>query len=109
MPIQIDVRTGLPLSGASAPGPNQTFQFINYSSNPVTIANCGNWATPDGCTVPAEQNGVPGLSLIFTVLNSPNRSSCAFSDSGWTAPNMPHMGLSPVPHPMPAEEEKEVA
>lgn len=80
MPIQIDVTTGP-----------------------------GNWATPDGCIVPAAQGGVPGVSVIFTVKNNPNQSPCAFTDCGWTAPNMPHMGLNPVPVPMPAEEEKEVA
>lgn len=110
MPIEIDVRNGLPLNGASAPGPNQTFQFVNPTSNPVTISNCGNWATPDGCTVPQAQNGVPGVSLIFTIKNTPNTLACAFSNSGWTAtPSMPHMGLSPVPAPMPMDEEKEVA
>jgi hypothetical protein len=47
------------------------------------------------------------MSLIFTVKNNPNKQACAFTDSGWNAPSMPHMGLSSVP----AEEaeEKEVA
>ena len=107
MPIQIDVTNGQPLNGASAPGPNETFQFVNTTTNSVTISNCGNWATPDGCTVPPAQGGLPGMSLIFTVKNNPNKQPCAFSDSGWNVPNMPHMGLSSVP----AEEaaEKEVA
>ena len=110
MPIQIDVTNGLPLNGASAPAPNETFQFVNSTPNPVTIANCSNWATPDGCIVPPAANGAPGVSLIFTVKNNPNKQPCAFSDYGWTLqPGMPHMGLNPVPEPMPMEEEKEVA
>lgn|SRR5579872_4895360 len=109
--IQLNVATGQPVNGASLPGANEQFQWINYSLNAVTIQYCSNWAIPDGCTVPAAQPGPPiqpGVSLIFTVRAHPNMEAGAFSDSGWNAPGMPHVGLSPLNTSKP-EEEKEVA
>lgn len=90
-------------------GPNQTFEFVKATANQGAIADPEIGQPPDGYVVPAAQGGVPGASVIFPVKNNPNKSPCAFTGSGWTAPNMPHMGLNPVPVPMPAEEEGEEA
>jgi len=107
----INVANGNPPQNYTMPGPGNSFVWLNYNTNAsVTIANCGNWCSPAGCTVPAATPGNPIVPGTFTaqVLQPPNTEPCAFSSTGWNIPGMPHVGLSPWPTPK-QEKEKEVA
>jgi|SRR5580658_8923970 hypothetical protein len=104
----INVADGTPPAGYTMPGPGDPFVWLNYdTTTSVTIANCGNWCFPASCTVPAAVGDpvVPGQHQA-TVLDPPNAEPCAFSDTGWDAPGMPHVGLSPWPK---RKQEKDVA
>lgn len=98
MPIQVNVQNGQITPAGSALAPNVAFQWYNPSAVDVQIKHCGNWCVPDSCTVPAN-----GGTASAQVLANPNTMGCAFSDSGWNTPGMPHIGVSPVPTPRPKE------
>jgi len=102
MPYGIDVTNGNAYPGYSLPGANETFYWINNTANVVYISNCGNWATPDSCAVPAAANGQPG-TFQAQVLRNPNGLGYAFSDTGWDAPGMPHISVGAQAH---AEKDK---
>jgi hypothetical protein len=107
MPYGINVANGTAPSGYTLPGANQPFVWLNYSNTSVQISNCGNWCTPASCTVPAASGNpiVPG-QYTAQVLQNPNIAACAFSDTGWNTPGMPHITISPWPT---EKNEKEVA
>ena len=108
MPYGINVANGNAPAGYTLPGPNQQFVWLNYSNTSVQISNCGNWCTPASCTVPAAVSGDPLVPGQYTaqVLAVPNTEPCAFSDTGWNTPGMPHVQVNPWPI---ANKEKEVA
>ena len=99
MSIQVNVTNGNITPAGSVLGPSVAFQWYNPTAVDVQIKDAGNWATPDSCTVPAN-----GGTVNAQVLAVPNTNSCAFRDSGWNTPGMPHIGVNPIP-----EQEKEVA
>ncbi len=107
----INVATGTAPTnlGYTMPGSGDPFVWVNLNTSAsVTIANCGNWCSPAGCTVPAATAGnpiVPG-TCSAQVLQTPNLLAGAFSSTGWNTPGMPHVSLSPWPT---SNEEKEVA
>jgi hypothetical protein len=108
MPYGINVADGTAPQGYTMPGPGDPFVWLNYdTTTSVNIANCGNWCSPASCTVPAATGDpvLPGQHAA-TVLGVPNTEPCAFSDTGWDAPGMPHVGLSPWPI---RKQEKDVA
>ncbi len=109
MPIYgINVADGTAPAGYTMPGANDPFVWLNYdTTTSVNIANAGNWCSPASCTVPAATGDpvVPGQHQA-QVLGTPNMEPGAFSDTGWDAPGMPHVGLSPF---RVRKEEKEVA
>jgi hypothetical protein len=92
MPIQVNVQNGQITPAGSTLGPNVAFEWYNPSTLDVQIKYAGNWCTPDNCTVPAN-----GGTVSAQVLAKPNINSCAFFDSGWNTPGMPHIVVSPVP------------
>ncbi len=100
MPIQVNVQNGSITPVGSALGPNVAFQWYNPSPVDVQIRHCGNWCMPDNCTVPAN-----GGTVSAQVLAVPNTNNCAFYDSGWNTPGMPHIEVNPSP----SAKEKEVA
>jgi hypothetical protein len=101
MPIQVNVANGSITPAGSAIGPNTTFEWLNNSGNTVTLTDCGNWLTQSSYSVAPN-----GGTTSATVLANPNYSSCAFRDSGWNAPGMPHIIVTPSPLP---QREKDVA
>jgi hypothetical protein len=108
MPNGINVADGNPPTGYTMPSPGESFVWLNYdTTTSVNIGNAGNWCTPANCTVPAATGDpvVPGQYQAI-VIKPPNTLSCAFSDTGWDAPGMPHVGLSPF---QAQKQEKEVA
>lgn len=94
MPYGINVADGTAPTDYSLPVRGASFVWLNYdTTTSVQISNCGNWCTPDSCTVPAATPGspvTPGQSSA-QILAVPNGLAYAFSDSGWDAPNMPHI------------------
>jgi hypothetical protein len=108
MPYGIDVTNGTAPTGYTLPGAGASFVWVNNTGNSVNISNAGNWCNPASCTVPAASNGQPGLYQA-AVLQHPNVFACAFSDTGWDTPNMPHIQLNPLPVAVANEQEKEVA
>jgi len=100
MPIQVNVQNGQITPAGSTLGPNVNFQWYNPSTVDVQIKHAGNWCTPDSCTVPAN-----GGAVNASVLAAPNTSSCAFFDSGWNTPGMPHIAVNPSPTPKDKERD----
>jgi hypothetical protein len=78
------------------------FQWYNPTAVDVQIKDAGNWSTPDNCIVPAN-----GGTVNAQVLAVPNLNSCAFRDTGWNTPGLPHITVSPLAAAM--DEQKEVA
>jgi hypothetical protein len=99
--VQVNVQNGSTIPPNSTLNPGENFQWYNPSSSDVTLKDCGNWSAPDSCTVPKN-----GGTVNAQVLTPPNTLGCAFYSSGWNAPGMPHIGVSPEPTPM---EQKDVA
>src|SRR6266849_187089 len=102
MPYGINVANGNSPQGYTTPGANDPFVWLNYNTTTsVQISNCGNWCTPASCTVPAATAGTPIVPGTYQaqVLAQPNTEPCAFSDTGWNTPGMPHLQVNPFPTP----------
>jgi hypothetical protein len=99
MGIQVDVTDGTITPAGSELTSGTSFEWVNNTNVAVNLASCGNWCTPDSCTV--EPNGG---TVSAQVLTKPNANAFAFRDSGWDAPGMPHIIVTPMP-----KKEREVA
>jgi hypothetical protein len=64
-----------------------TFEWVNPTSNVVTLSCCQSFCTQASYTVPAASGGTPGTTSA-TLLDTPEFN---FGDSGFTAPGMPHI------------------
>jgi hypothetical protein len=94
MPVQVNVVTGSVTGGSL--GPNVPFQWVNPTSNPVALSDCGTWCTASSYNVPAAANGAPGLAGA-QVKPVPNANAYAFTDPAWNTPGQPHISVNPEP------------
>jgi hypothetical protein len=91
MPIQVDVRNGSVSGGSLTYGCN--FEWVNATSNQVSLTCCGSFCTQTNYTVPAAANGQPGITGA-QMLSAPQ---FIFGDSAWSAPGSPHIVVNPEP------------
>jgi hypothetical protein len=92
MGIQVNVENGSITPVGSTLTHDTPFEWVNNTANPVQLTNCGTWCDKDTYNVQAN-----GGTAAATVLHKPNVQPCAFSDTGWDAPGMPHIVVNPWP------------
>jgi hypothetical protein len=90
MGIQVDVTDGNVTPPGSELTPGTNFEWVNNTSSVVQITNCGNWLTASDYLVQPN-----GGTTAAQVQGNPNTNGCAFKDTGWDAPGMPHIIISP--------------
>jgi|HubBroStandDraft_4_1064222.scaffolds.fasta_scaffold93462_3 hypothetical protein len=91
-PIQVNVENGEITPVGSTLNAGTPFQWLNNTPNAVKLSNCGTWCNADTYDVPAN-----GGTANASVLQVPNLEPCAFSDTGWDTPGMPHIIVNPWP------------
>lgn len=88
--IQVNVENGEITPVGSSLSPGTPFQWLNNTANDVRLSNCGTWCNADTYDVPPN-----GGTAAAQVLAKPNLQVAAFSDTGWNAPGMPHIIVTP--------------
>lgn len=105
----ISIQNGSNLNGGTF-ALGQNFYWANPANVAVTIYNCGGFCTESTIVVPAAPAGQQyGLKQATLLTQATSWNFGPEDPNQWNAPGMPHVGNPPLPSPLNAEKEKDVA